>query len=264
MIHGRAPAPARPRRRTGRTQAPLDRFLLNLARIRLDSTLREFLCPIEKLPVVRFGDGPMPLRAWPSSASACDYLDQTFWKGSHFSCDGSDCVRHGGKSCSACHPVEATIKCPRPLALQGVLMGGLGRSSGQRTRGRRGHELRRGGGVQRRRASHARHGASGTWQVPTPAHGCEAETAFLSPRPWSVTDVSQLRRMLERKATRVHEGSAAETSQAFRSCGTNRSAAVKLQSGFKCVRCGNECNAGVNVATNIMAWATGASGRRRA
>ena len=97
-----------PRQPTGRTQAPLDRFLLNLARIRLDSTLRESLCPIEKLPVVRFGDEPMPIRSWPSSA--CDYLDQTFRKGSPFSCDGSDRVRHGGKSCSACHPVEATIK----------------------------------------------------------------------------------------------------------------------------------------------------------
>ena len=47
------------------------------------------------------------------------------------------------------------------------------------------------------------------------------------------TSWSQLRRMLERKATRVHAGSAAETSQAFRSCGTNRPAVGKPQSSMQ-------------------------------
>ena len=78
------------------------------------------------------------------------------------------------------------------------------------------------------------------------------------------TGWSQLRRMLEYKATHVEAVAPMYTSQTCRSCGMVDPASRKTQSEFKCVRCGHKGNADVNAALNIMASATGAAGRRGA
>ena len=78
------------------------------------------------------------------------------------------------------------------------------------------------------------------------------------------TGWSQLRRMLEYKAARVEAVAPMYTSQTCRGCGTADPASRKSQSEFECVHCGHKGNADVNAALNIMASATGATGRRGA
>ena len=78
------------------------------------------------------------------------------------------------------------------------------------------------------------------------------------------TGWSQLRRMLEYKAAHVEVVPPMYTSQTCRSCGTADPASRKSQSEFECVQCGHKGNADVNAALNIMASATGATGRRGA
>ena len=78
------------------------------------------------------------------------------------------------------------------------------------------------------------------------------------------TGWSQLRRMLEYKAAHMEAVAPMYTSQTCRGCGTADPANRKSQSEFKCVRCGHTGNADVNAALNIMASATGATGRRGA
>ena len=78
------------------------------------------------------------------------------------------------------------------------------------------------------------------------------------------TGWSQLRRMLKYKAAHVEVVPPMYTSQTCRSCGTADPASRKSQSEFECVHCGHKDNADVNAALNIMASATGASGRRGA
>jgi len=78
------------------------------------------------------------------------------------------------------------------------------------------------------------------------------------------TGWSQLRRMLEYKAAHVEVVPPMYTSQTCRGCGATDPANRKSQSEFKCVRCGHKGNADVNAALNIMASATGATGRRGA
>ena len=78
------------------------------------------------------------------------------------------------------------------------------------------------------------------------------------------TGWSQLRRMLEYKATHLEAIAPMYTSQTCRDCGTADAASRRSQSEFECVRCGHKGNADVNAALNIMASATGAAGRRGA
>ena len=78
------------------------------------------------------------------------------------------------------------------------------------------------------------------------------------------TGWSQLRRMLEYKAAHVEAVAPMYTSQRCRRCGTADPASRRSQSEFECVRCGHKGNADVNAALNIMASATGATGRRGA
>ena len=78
------------------------------------------------------------------------------------------------------------------------------------------------------------------------------------------TGWSQLRRLLEYKAARVEAVAPMYTSQTCRGCGMADPASRKSQSEFECVHCGHKGNADVNAALNIMASATGATGRRGA
>ena len=78
------------------------------------------------------------------------------------------------------------------------------------------------------------------------------------------TGWSQLRRMLEYKAAHVEVVPPMYTSQTCRRCGRVDPASRKSQSEFECVHCGHKGNADVNAALNIMASATGATGRRGA
>ena len=78
------------------------------------------------------------------------------------------------------------------------------------------------------------------------------------------TGWSQLRQMLEYKAAHVEAVPPMYTSQTCRGCGRVDPASRKSQSEFECVRCGHKGNADVNAALNIMASATGATGRRGA
>ena len=78
------------------------------------------------------------------------------------------------------------------------------------------------------------------------------------------TGWSQLRRMLEYKAAHVVVVPPMYTSQTCRGCGKADPASRKSQSEFECVHCGRKGNADVNAALNIMASATGATGRRGA
>ena len=78
------------------------------------------------------------------------------------------------------------------------------------------------------------------------------------------TGWSQLRQMLEYKAAHVEAVAPMYTSQTCRGCGTADPASRKSQSEFECVHCGRKGNADVNAALNIMASATGATGRRGA
>ena len=78
------------------------------------------------------------------------------------------------------------------------------------------------------------------------------------------TGWSQLRQMLEYKAAHVEVVPPMYTSQTCRGCGTADPASRKSQSEFECVHCGHKDNADVNAALNIMASATGATGRRGA
>ena len=78
------------------------------------------------------------------------------------------------------------------------------------------------------------------------------------------TGWSQLRRMLEYKAAHIEVVPPMYTSQTCRNCGKVDPASRKSQSEFECVHCGHKGNADVNAALNIMASATGATGRRGA
>ena len=78
------------------------------------------------------------------------------------------------------------------------------------------------------------------------------------------TGWSQLRQMLEYKAAHVEAVAPMYTSQTCRRCGRVDPASRKSQSEFECVHCGHKGNADVNAALNIMASATGATGRRGA
>ena len=78
------------------------------------------------------------------------------------------------------------------------------------------------------------------------------------------TGWSQLRQMLEYKAAHVEVVPPMYTSQTCRRCGRVDPASRKSQSEFECVHCGHKGNADVNAALNIMASATGATGRRGA
>ena len=78
------------------------------------------------------------------------------------------------------------------------------------------------------------------------------------------TGWSRLRQMLEYKAAHVEVVPPMYTSQTCRGCGTADPASRKSQSEFECVHCGRRGNADVNAALNIMASATGVTGRRGA
>ena len=78
------------------------------------------------------------------------------------------------------------------------------------------------------------------------------------------TGWSRLRQMLEYKAAHVEVVPPMYTSQTCRGCGTADPASRKSQSEFECVHCGHKGNADVNAALNIMASATGVTGRRGA
>ena len=78
------------------------------------------------------------------------------------------------------------------------------------------------------------------------------------------TGWSQLRAMLEYKATHVVAVPPAFTSQTCSTCGVVDAESRKSQSRYECGHCGYTGNADTNAALNIQASGTGASGRREA